>query len=65
MPAVSGYSRNLLRSFVGRRVDSPVCSYGKAYSPPFMLEGRTMNGMTMDRKIISAARGMGREAYDA
>ena len=54
-----------LISIEGKLAGACFFSNGIAYGPAVVLEGRTMNGMTMDMKIISAARGMGKEARDA
>ena len=49
----------------GKPAGSCFFSNGKAYSPAFILEGSPSDSILMDRKIISTARGMGKEACDA
>ena len=58
-------SNDTLIRIEGKPAGSCFFSNGKAYSPAFILEGRPSDSILMDRKIISTAREMGREAHDA
>ena len=58
-------SNGTLINIEGKTAGTCFFSNGKAYSPVFILERSPSDSILMDRIIISAARGMGREAHDA
>ena len=58
-------SNGTLISFDGKPAGSPFLPNGKSHRAVFRLKGNLLSGIFSNMEIISAARGMGKEARDA